>query len=55
MHTRARPRFSSRAEQQEARGKILVQLTTLYKNFHNNSDEGLNELIAGVLSKPIPE
>jgi len=22
--------------------------------FHNNSDVGLNELIAGVLSKPLP-
>ena len=43
-----------RPEQQEAKGKILAQLTTLYKNFHNNSDTGLNELIATVLSKPLP-
>jgi hypothetical protein len=42
-----------RPEQQEARNKILAQLTTLYKNFHNNSDTGLNELIATVLSKPL--
>jgi hypothetical protein len=47
--------LSSKPEQQEARGKILAQLTALYKTFHNNSDAGLNELIAGVLSKPIPE
>ncbi len=44
----------TRPEQQEARNKILAQLATLYKNFHNNSDAGLNELIATVLSKPFP-
>jgi len=44
----------NRPEQQEARNKILAQLTTLYKTFHNNSDAGLNELIAAVLSKPFP-
>lgn len=43
-----------RPEQQEAKNKILAQLTTLYKSFHNNSDAGLNELIATVLSKPLP-
>ena len=47
--------LNTKPEQQDARGKILAQLTTLYKSFHNNSDEGLNELIAGVLAKPIPE
>ncbi len=47
--------LSSSAEQQEARSKILEQLTTLYKNFHNNSDAGLKELIADVLTKPLPE
>ena len=36
------------------KGKILAQLTTLYKNFHNGSDAGLNELISTVLSKPMP-
>jgi len=41
-------------EQKNARGQALAQLTTLYKAFHNNSDEGLTELIAGVLSKPMP-
>jgi hypothetical protein len=44
----------SKPEQQEARTKVLAQLTTLYKNFHANSDTGLNELIATVLSKPLP-
>jgi len=46
--------LSTKPEQQEARGKILAQLTALYKNFHNNSDAGLNEMIATVLSKPMP-
>jgi hypothetical protein len=41
-------------EQKNARAQALAQLTTLYKAFHNNSDEGLNELIAGVLAKPMP-
>jgi hypothetical protein len=46
--------LSTRPEQQEARTKILAQLTGLYKNFHNNSDAGLDELIATVLTKPLP-
>jgi hypothetical protein len=41
-------------EQKNARAQALAQLTTLYKAFHNNSDEGLNDLIAGVLAKPMP-
>ena len=41
-------------EQKNARAQALTQLTTLYKAFHNNSDDGLNELIAGVLAKPMP-
>lgn len=46
--------LSTKPEQQEARAKILTQLTALYKSFHNNSDAGLDEFIATVLSKPIP-
>lgn len=46
--------LSSKPEQQQARSKILEQLTALYKNFHNGSDAGLAELIATVLSKPLP-
>ena len=38
----------------EFRTKVLAQLTALYKSFHNDSDAGLNELIAGVLAKPLP-
>jgi hypothetical protein len=46
--------LSAKPEQKDTRDKILAQLTTLYKNFHNNSDAGLNELIATVLSKAMP-
>jgi hypothetical protein len=38
----------------ELRNRILEQLTSLYKSFNNNSDAGLKEFIAGVLSKPLP-
>lgn len=47
--------LSTKPEQQEGRTRMLTQLTQLYKNFHNGSDAGLTELIAGVLSKPLPE
>jgi hypothetical protein len=46
--------LSTRPEQAEGRTKMLAQLTSLYKSFHNNSDAGLNDLIANVLSKPLP-
>ena len=46
--------LSARPEQQDAKTKILAQLTELYKSFHNNSDAGLSELISTVLSKPLP-
>lgn len=46
--------LSTRPEQQDARNKILGQLTALYKSFHNGSDAGLNDLIATVLSKSMP-
>jgi hypothetical protein len=46
--------LSTKPEQQEAKNKILAQLTALYKNFHNDSDAGLNELISTVLAKPMP-
>jgi hypothetical protein len=46
--------LSTTPQQQDARNKILAQLTALYKTFHNDSDAGLNELIATVLSKPLP-
>lgn len=46
--------LNNKPEQKEAREKILAQLTALYKNVHNGSDAGLDQLIATVLSKPIP-
>jgi hypothetical protein len=46
--------LSTNPQQQDARNRILAQLTALYKSFHNNSDAGLNELIATVLTKPLP-
>lgn len=47
--------LSTKPEQAEGRAKMLAQVTKLYKSFHDDSDTGLNELIAGVLSKPLPE
>lgn len=38
----------------EFRDRVLAQLTALYKSLHNDSDAGLSELVAGVLSKPMP-
>lgn len=46
--------LSTRPEQAEGRTRMLAQLTSLYKSFHNNSDAGLSDLIATVLSKPLP-
>ena len=47
--------LSTKPDQQESKTRMLAQLTKLYKSFHNGSDAGLNEFIAGVLSKPLPE
>ena len=33
---------------------VMAKLTAYYKQRHNDSEDGLNELIAGVLSRPIP-
>ena len=46
--------LSTKPEQQESKAKLMTQLTALYKTFNNDSDAGLNELIAGVLAKPLP-
>lgn len=42
-------------QQQTAKGQWMTRLTDLYKFRHENSDAGLNELIAGVLAKPLPQ
>lgn len=44
----------TKPEQQESRKQVMTELSDLYKTFNNNSDVGLNELIASVLSKPLP-
>jgi hypothetical protein len=46
--------LSTKPEQAEAKAKMLAHLTSLYKSFNNNSDAGLSELIATVLTKPLP-
>jgi hypothetical protein len=46
--------LSTAPQQQEAKNKVLAQLTALYKSVHGGSDAGLAELIDGVLAKPIP-
>jgi hypothetical protein len=42
------------ATAQAQKAKWLERLTELYKFRHNKSDAGLNEMIAGVLAKPLP-
>lgn len=43
----------SDANSQASKAQWLARLTELYK-FRNKSDAGLNEMIAGVMSKPLP-
>jgi hypothetical protein len=52
----ARPAPTAPATQftPEFRGKVLTQLTALYKSFHNDSDAGLSDLITSVISRPLP-
>jgi tetratricopeptide (TPR) repeat protein len=42
-------------QHQAAKAQWMTRLTELYKFRHENSDAGLNEFIAGVLSKPLPQ
>jgi len=42
------------AAAQQSKAQWLTRLTELYKFRNSNSDAGLNELIASVLSKPLP-
>ena len=44
----------TKPEQQEYKTTVMEELSSLYKTFHNNSDAGLNEFIASVLTKPLP-
>jgi hypothetical protein len=47
--------LSVKLEQQASRAEVLSQLTPIYKALHDNSEKGLNELIADVLARPMPE
>ena len=42
------------AANQAAKKEWMESLSTWYKYRHNQSDAGLNEMIAGILSKPLP-
>lgn len=44
---------STKPEQQAEKNKVMTLLTAIYKDRHNDSDAGLRELIAGILSKPV--
>ena len=46
--------LATKPEQKDLKAKWLAQLTDIYKDFHSGSDAGLNELVATVLSKPLP-
>ena len=46
--------LSTKPEQQDYKKLVLAQLTDVYKDFHKGSEDGLNDLIAGVLAKPLP-
>jgi hypothetical protein len=43
------------AANRDARAALLEQLTGYYKYRNNGSDTGLKELIAGIMSRPIPK
>ena len=53
-YARAVAQAGSKTENAANRKAWLDRLTVLYKFRHGDSDAGLNELIASVLSKPIP-
>src|SRR5215475_407547 len=42
-------------QQQGAKNQWMTQLTNFWKFRHDNTDAGLTEYIAGVLSKPLPQ
>ena len=54
-YARAVALAGSDPQHQNARSQWMTRLTELYKFRHNNLDAGLNELIAGILSKPLPQ
>jgi len=54
-YARAVALASKDPQQQGPRTQWMNRLTELYKFRHEDSDAGLNELISGVLSKPLPQ
>src|ERR1051326_911919 len=54
-YARAVPLAGSDPQHQSAKAQWMARLTPLYEFRHNNSDAGLNELIAGILSQPLPQ
>jgi tetratricopeptide (TPR) repeat protein len=54
-YARAIALAGSNQQYQAPKAEWTKQLTTFYKFRHENSDAGLNEFIAGVLAKPIPQ
>jgi len=54
-YARALALAGNETQYQAAKAGWTKQLTTLYKFRHADSDAGLNEFIAGILSKPLPQ
>ena len=46
--------LSTKPEQEQSKNLLLAELTKIYKSIHNDSEAGLDDLIAAVLSKPLP-
>jgi hypothetical protein len=46
--------LATKPEHKAVKTEALAALTDIYKDFHNNTDAGLSDLIATVLSKPMP-
>jgi hypothetical protein len=46
--------LATKPEHKALKAEWLATLTDIYKDFHNNTDAGLSDLIATVLSKPMP-
>ena len=54
-YARAVALAGSDSQHQNAKAQWTARLTELYKFRHNSSDAGLNELIAGILTQPLPQ
>jgi len=54
-YARAVALASKDPQQAAAKNAWMARLTELYKFRHDSSDVGLNELVGGVLAKPLPQ